>query len=524
MASAKATNPMALRVKPWLYPALMITFCNILGQAFLFITQMMMAAWFGAGTDVDAFLAANTVPQYINVVQIGTLGLVFIPVFLDYMVAGEKENAWKVAHSIINLWLLLMGLVMGCGMLFQEPILKLIAPGFSPQTLQLASQLSSFFWPTLLITGPITLLTGIYQAQGEFSWPALVLMAGALLNLVIALFFRDRLGITGMAIANLANLSGQLVLLAPKFFTSGRYRFTIDFWHPGVQKFLRLLLPLAISGLFIRWTPVVERYLASGFSEGSISRLDYAIRLITLLSGFISSGITTVIFPQMALRVTSGDFDGLGRIVSTGVRLMLLVVTPLISIGYVLALPLVSLLFQRGQFTDMDARLVADLTRVYLLAVLGICCGNITGRAFYALKSTNLLAVVGLVEASAYILYVTAFTHYFGVVGIAWSYTIYFTLSLLWQLILLNYKLGKQGDKPGMLSLMPIFLAAAGAGVAAWSVTIVTPEKWVQLFWGGVVGILTYIGFMLAMRVPEAVQASSQLWRWFRSTRQTNQV
>jgi hypothetical protein len=61
-----------------------ITIFTLGGQALALVTQIVITAAFGAGSDMDAFLAASAAPQYLVTIVLGTLGFVFIPVFVQY--------------------------------------------------------------------------------------------------------------------------------------------------------------------------------------------------------------------------------------------------------------------------------------------------------------------------------------------------------------------------------------------------------------------------------------------------------
>ena len=69
----------------------------------------------------------------------------------------------------------------------------------------------------------------------------------------------------GLAVATTAGAVVQVLLLAPG--AAGHYEWTLDVRHPGVRRGFQLLWPLLLSGVFIRATPILDRYLASGFVQ-----------------------------------------------------------------------------------------------------------------------------------------------------------------------------------------------------------------------------------------------------------------
>jgi putative peptidoglycan lipid II flippase len=278
-----------------------------------------------------------------------------------------------------------------------------------------------------------------------------------------------------------------------------------------VLQVLGLLVPLALANVVAKSTTLVERLLASSMPEGSISYLGYAFRLQSLFSLFIATGITTVVFPRMAVNVADEDLTALRRTMSTSLRFMWLAVAPATTLGMVLALPLVTVVFQRGQFNAMDAIAVAGLFQVYLLALASACLANITARGFYVLKDTRTVAVLGSIESIAYVLYTVLFARFFGTVGVALGYVLFFNLSFLWQVLIIRYKTGNRGGRAVLSSFARIGLAALLGGVAAWGVTLVLSSPRLQLVGGGMTGLFAYLMALYALRVSEA----QEIWHIF---------
>ncbi len=483
---------------------IIISLFGLLSQVIGFLTHITIAALFGASRQMDAYLAADMLPQYVTAVVVISLGFVFIPVFADYVSTGRENEAWKVASGVLNLSVLFLGALSCVGVLFAESLLQYLVPGLPADSLALASRVAMITWPAIVATGIVGLLTGMYQVLGRFGWPAAVPVVGALVNLGTVLVLAPSLGVIGVAIGSVAGLVIQLVLLHRLFFSSGHYQLSLHWQHPGVRQVGHLLWPLLLSGLLINCTSLVERYLASSLKEGSISHLAYAFRLTGAMASLLSQGITTVIFPKLAISVAQNDLEGLKHTVSLGLRLMWVAVVPAVTIGAVLALPLVTVVYTRGQFNTTDAENVAGLFRIFLVALSAMCLSNITGRTFYALKATRFLAVIGCIEAGAYVVYAIILAHQFGLVGIAWSYVIYFNLSLLWHLVAIRSKTGKTGGTTVLVSFARTGVAAGLGATVAWLAMIVMENPWSQLVCGGMFGLVVYAVALFQFKSSEA--------------------
>jgi len=482
----------------------LVTIFILAGQCLAFVTQIVIAAIFGAGANMDAFLAASAAPQYLMAVLIGSIGMVLIPVFVDYAAAGREEDAWRVASSVINICLLTLGGLTVIGMVFADVILRRMAPGLPDTTHSLAVNVALITWPGILLLTAISLLTSIYQSQLRFAWPAAVPVLGAAANLAMIAIFSRWWGAVGLAVSTTCGLILQALLLLPIVTRTGLYRMSVEWRHPGVVKILTLLAPLAFANIISKATPIVERFLASSMPEGSISHLNYAFGLSSVMVLILSTGITTVIFPIMAVNAGSNDMEGFRRNVSSSLRFMWLAVAPATALGIALALPLVSAAFLRGQFDAADAAVVAGLLQIYLLSLTGACLGNITGRSFYALKDTRTIAVIGSVEALAYLFYTYHLAGSFGTAGVAWGFVILYNVSFLWQVFVIRYKTGNVGGRTVVDSFARIGLAAIVAGIMAWFLSNLSTNLWGQLVLGTVAGFIGYIAALFALKVSEA--------------------
>ena len=496
-----------------------VTIFTLGAQIVGFVTQILIAAIFGAQADMDAFLAASTLPQYVTAVLLSALGFVFIPVFVEYAAAGNATEAWKVASTVLTLCTLLLACIAGAGILFARPLLVLSAPGLAPDSLDLAVHVARITWPAIVATGLVSLLTGIYQSQHRFGWPSAVPMLGALANLTLIAVLARPLGVVGVAVGAAASLLLQAVLLMPIGHGAGRFRLSFDWRHPGVVGLFRLLTPLVLSGLLIRWTPIIDRFLASELPGGTISQLGYAFKLVSLAAMLVSSGITTVIFLRMAENAATNDIDALRGTLSSGMRLMWLVLAPAIALGFALALPLIQSIYLRGAFLADDATSVAFLFQIYMLALAAMCLGNLTGRTFYALKETRIIAIVSVFEALAYAIYTPLLAAHFGAAGVALGFVFYYDLGLLWHLVFIRYKLGNSGGRQILLSSTRIGLAALCAGTAAWLAVHWLPNSWGQLLAGAVTGAAVYACALLLFRSPEGIAMLAAASGWLKSRR-----
>jgi putative peptidoglycan lipid II flippase len=491
------------KMKSLLRPIATVTLLTIGWQAIGLVTQVVITTTFGAGADMDAFIAASVAPNYIITWLLSSLGFVFVPVLVDYAATGKEKGAWQISSGVVTLCMLTLGVLALTGMIFARPLLRWMAPGLSTEPLNLSTRVAMITWPIIVAFGLTGILTAIYQARERYVWPAVVSVIGALANLGMVAVLLRPFGVLGIALALATSLVLQAVILLPIALGPGRFRFGFYFQHPGVRKILHLLWPLALSGLFIRCTPLIDCYLASSLGEGAISHLGYAFKLTNVCALLLSAGISPVIFSRLALGNTRGDMGEVRHTVSWGLRGGWLSTAPAIFIGWALAVPFITVLFRRGQFSLMDAKVVASIFQVYLIAVAGMSLTNITVRIMHALQHTRIIAIIGVFEAIAYALYTPLLVKMWGILGVAGGYGLYFALSLVWCLLFIRFKTGNVGGFTLFRSFIRVTLAAMIGGAVAWAIASSMPNPWLQLIFGGAGGLASYIGVLVLFRSDE---------------------
>lgn len=477
---------------------LSITVFSIASPFITFFIQVVIAAYFGATALMDAFLAGVTLPLYVVAVVLGSAVSVFIPLFVGKLAVDQEKAAWRLAASVLSFTLAATAALALLGIIFAEPLLRLTTPGLSGEAMRAAVSVARITWVSVPAAALTAFLTGIYQARGRFIWPSAVPVIGTVVNLALLPFLIPAVGISGVAASATIALVLQLLLLLPAL-KGQACGFSLRLRGTGVDEMARLALPMILLAVLTKCTPIVERHLASGMGQGSISHLGYAFRLMTICSFIISTGITTVAFPRMAFESALTNVKGLWKTISGSFRMMFLIVAPAITLGAALALPLVSALFERGKFTASDSLAVCGLLRIYLLALVAASLGNISGRAFYAVKDTRTLAIFGTLETFAYVAYTWFLASRLGVRGIAWGYVVYFCISFSWQFFILKHRLGR-GDPAIYRSFGLISVCACAGGLAAWFVKGLLPGAWFQLGGGIAAGALVYLAALRLLK------------------------
>jgi len=485
---------------------ILMTGSSMLSLALNLLIQIYLAFKFGALTEMDAYIAATTLPTLVATVLIASLSVVFMPVFVEYEDTQSVEQAWHIASSVLNLTLLLLGVIVGLGWMFSGPIIEVTVPGLAPATRDLSVILLHWLWLTVILNAATTLLTGLYQAEHRFAITAAAPVVGALTLLGLAVLLSNLFGIQGVAVAAVVSQVVQLLCLSPILFERGHYRLTFDLRHPAVRSVLALAAPLILSSLIYRATPLADRYVASSLPLGSLSHLSYSNRIALVLNTMFVSGLATTLFPSMAREAAARDFPQLRQTVARGQRMLMLFLFPAIALLWALREPFLRALLQRGQFTSQDTQAVAAILPWYLLGVVGGALGTLQGRVYYVLKDTRTPAILGLFEVGAYILYLPWLAHHYGATGVAMANAIYLDTAFLGGAVVVFYKLGATGGSHLLWATVRLIVVSGAAGLAAYGVARgFEGSAWIALVGGGLAGGTVYLVVLYVFRIRELV-------------------
>ena len=492
--------------------AVVVMLFFVLSRATGLLREMMIGAQFGTSAELDAYLAAFRVPDLLfQLVAGGALGSAFIPTFTASWSRGKEGDAWLLFSRILNLMtVLLLGLAGTAALLAPLLVERVIAPGFSPQQQQLTVDLMRWMLISTVVFGASGLVMGALNAGQHFLLPA---AAPVLYNLSIiagAWLLAPRLGIYGLVIGVVVGALAHLLVQLPALLRRGMaYRASFGWRDRDVREVARLMGPRVLGLLFVQLNFLVNTILASGLAVGSLSALNYAWLLMLLPQGVFAQAIATVAFPTFAAQIATGKQDAMGRSLARILSTVLFLTLPATIALFALRLPLVQLLFQRGNFTLESSNAVAFALQFYAIGLVAHSVVEIVVRAFYALHDTLTPVLVGVGAMALNILLSLLWIGWLGYGGLALANSVATGIEMFVLVWLLGRRLGKIDLRALGESLFRSGLAAAGMGGAlflwlGWltgqtAFVALLPPGWMAGLSGILLSGLVYTGLSLLL-------------------------
>ncbi len=495
--------------------ALVVMVFFVLSRATGLLREMVIGARFGTGPELDAYLAAFRIPDLLfQLVAGGALGSAFIPTFASAWVRGDTEGAWLLFSRVLNLVVLLLALLAGLVALFAEPLVAhVIAPGFSPAQQHLTAQLMRWMLISTVIFAASGLCMGALNALQHFLLPA---AAPVVYNLAIvagAWWLAPRYGVYGLVMGVVAGAAGHFLVQIPGLIRQGvRYRLSLRVDDPGVREVGRLMGPRVVGLFFVQLNFLVNTILASRLPPGSLSALNFAWLLMLLPQGIFAQAIATVAFPTFAAQVAAGHTQAMRHAFDRILRLVVFLTLPATLVLLVLRVPLIQILFQRGQFTAQSTQAVAHALQFYALGLVAHSVVEIAVRAFYALHDTRTPVAVGVAAMGLNILLSLAWIGWLGYGGLALANTVATTLEMAVLLLLLQRRLGSLAWASLGSSLLRVagvsgvmaalaWMTARQLAASPWAGQL--PPGWVPGLGGLTVAGVAYLGIHALLGSPE---------------------
>lgn len=388
-----------------------------IGALIGFVLQLLVAYYFGADQETDAFFMAQSTSELLGKLLMGgSITAVFIPLFVERLTRGERSQAWQLALNIFHLmgaaYLVLIILLA----FFAEPFVAFIAPGFSGEAFALTVALLRVLLPAFFFLFLVELATSVLHSFKQFTLPALLRLVAPSVSIVSIILFVQSLGIYALALGVVVGSVIQFGILAWGLRREHLgYQFVFQPRDPAIKRLIKLVYPFIFSVLVTQLAGVVYRVLVSRLEPGSLASLKFGEKITQLVTIMFLNSVTLVIYPLLSEKASRRDYDGMKETIGSSVRLIFFVTLPLVTGIVLLRDPLIQVLYQRGSFTAEDAAMTSIALLFLIIGLTTNGISSVLGHAVLALQKTRAAVAVTVcsqaVAIALFLLLVPALAH-----------------------------------------------------------------------------------------------------------------
>lgn len=497
--------------KKLLSAALIITVISSVGKLLGLIRESALASYFGISKDTDAFKIAFSIPDILVSIICVSIMQVFIPVYTDILKEKNPERTKKFVNTVFTTVGLAAIVMVLLGILFCRQLISVIAPGFDSETINKTVILALIILPGTFFYVMGNLSASYLQVHQRFIASSLIWFSYNICIIVSMIFFSG-FGIKCVAAGALAGLVGMLLIQLPSLKKEGfSYSLSLDFKDKGFKQMGISIVPVVIASAFNQIYNIINKMMASGLDTGSISAMDFAFKVATIVYGVFVVSLITVIYPSMADK--SHNQEEFKRNISSNLSIGGIIVIPLVTLVIILRVPVIRVLFQRGSFSETDTAITAGILGFTVFGIIGITYREILNRAFYSLKDTKTPMINGIIAVTLNIIFNVGLVRVMGVNGLALGTAISGFISAGMLFFRLNKKIG--GIKRGVIAdgfLKPLF-----ASIIMWAVIFLGDnllKSFINFHQGlmislikislySIFGVLVYILVIIQFNIPE---------------------
>ena len=485
------------------------------------IRDIVSAKSFGTGWQWDAFIYAFMVPNFLRrIVGEGALSSAFIPVYSEIHAREGTTGAFHFTNVIATL----LASVLVAAVLVAELVLHLLLKIETlPPTLHLTLNLLQLFFPYLWFISLFSLGMGVLNCHKHFLAPALGSVILDLVWIAAVLWLTSFAGpnlsdqVRWLAMALLVSGAIQLAAELPPLYRAGfRLRWVWDLIHPGLKKTIDLLLPSIMAFAVVQINLLVDSTLAFFIGPGANSSLWYGNRLMQFPLGVFAIAMGTVLLPTIAHQTARKDLEAAKKSLSFALRSVFLIILPSTVGLIVLRIPIVQLLFERGEFDPVSTARTASVLMYYSFGLFAYSGQKIIAAGFYAVQDPRTPVKMGVIALVSNIILNLLLMGPMRESGLALATSLsgaiqFLLLIFLYDRRISNFPLGEIARSFGKIFLASLamgfvcFLAFGGLQRAVPGRG--TIELVVHVFGSISLSMLAFVGFCFLLRVSEMREA-----------------
>jgi putative peptidoglycan lipid II flippase len=492
-----------------------------ISRIFGLIRDIVIARLFGAGAEVDAFIVAFRIPNFLRrLFAEGGFSQAFVPVLAEY----KEQRDEAAVKALIDQTSATLGLVLFIvtllGIIAAPILIMIFASGFNEAKHILATDMLRITFPYIFFISLTAFAASILNTYKQFAVPAFtpVLLNLSLIGCAIWLTPMMDTPITALAWGVLLAGIVQLFFQFPFLFRIKLFpkpAFNKD--KQGVSRILKLMLPTLFAVSIVQINLLVDTIFASFLVDGSISWLYYSDRMVEFPLGVFGIALATVLLPNLSSEHAKNAKETFSNMLDWALRWVFLISVPAAVGLAVLAVPLLTTLFQYDEFTTHAALMSGKSLLAYSLGLPAFILIKIFASGFFSRQDTKTPVKVGAIAMIANIGFNFVLIGLLQHSGLALATS----LSACLQALLLFYLLRKEGVyKPvsGWFKFgVQIVVAVVAMALIIYNF-VALPEQWFA--WG----LMQRVGILSFWIIVGLVSYFTVLWlmglRWQNMTAQ----
>ena len=381
----------------------------------------------GASIFHDIFVICLKIPNlFRRFFAEGAFNQAFIPIYAEYEQEKDDLKTNDFLNAISGTLLLILFIFTSLVLIFAPIFIFLFAPGFyfDPLKQDISVKVLRIMFPYLALISLVAFAGGIQNTHQKFSIPAFTPVVFNLSLIIAAIFIAPAYDMPIYVLAWGVLLAGFIQLLIQIAPLKSIHRLPtpkLNFNNQGIKKFFIVILPAILAGGIIQINLLVDTIFASLLETGSPTWLYVSDRLVQFPMGIFAIAVGTVLLPALSKLDINKEKIIFINSIKKGQKFVLFIGTPSLIGLMFCAEDLISTIFYRGAFTELDVLRSSYSLIAFSFGLPFFMLMKVLTPAFFARKDTKTPMYVAIVSLllNASLNYLLAFTFGLGHIGIA---------------------------------------------------------------------------------------------------------
>ncbi|MEQ8398954.1 lipid II flippase MurJ [Thalassobaculum sp.] len=401
---------------------LTIGLLSVVAKLTAFVREATIAAVYGRGPEVDAFFLALAVPVFLLALIAGSFQIALVPAYL----ARRRAAGEAAADTLFAAGLGRMLVAVAAGTLVMAAAAPLylpwLAPSFAADTLTLTADLLWIMTLFVVLGAGAVAWGGVLNARRRFALPAIAPAFTPLVMAILLLVARDRLGISALAWGAVLGTAIEAALVGGALRRLGG-RLLPVLAAPDLAPLLGRWGPILLANLLLYGAGMLDQMMAALLGPGAASAIGYGAKLVLAGLHVATLAIGVAVLPAYSDQAAAGDEAALRMRLRRHLAIVVGLSVPAVVAAWLLAEPVIRVLYQRGAFGPDDTALVAEVLAAYAVQLPAYAATVVLVRAAAVLGLGRALAAAAAANLALTVALNAGFMALWGVVGIALATT-----------------------------------------------------------------------------------------------------
>lgn len=407
---------------------------TLIVKGFGFYKEIVVAGSFGLSELLDTFFIAALLPGLISEVFLNSFNTVFVPNYIVEQKTSMKISAFQTTSILITILASLFFIFISY--LFTDVFLETFYSGHTEEYYKLVKLQFYFLMPCIMFWGLTSLLSGLLNIYNEFRFSSIYPVFTSVSMIICLVFFKEALGEAVLAIGMLVGSIAQFALL---LIISWRKKI-IKLGKPNIRSTNVILMlkqvPAKISSSFLSGVnPLVDQYFSAQLVIGSITALNYGLKITSFTIGIIGIAIGNVILPYFSKIFVANQKDTFNKL-KLILRNLILTSLAIVFVIFIFSNPIISLLFERDAFTSADTIKVSKIQQMYALQIPAYISGLVMVKFLTSINKNSFMVFTSFLSLILNIIINYILIEKMGVYGLALATSI---VSIINSIILYGY-------------------------------------------------------------------------------------